>query len=1033
MKTKLHLQPFLLAFFLLLTALSSRPQAATITVTSTANTGTGSLRAALASASNNDVINFSVSLPATITLTTGELLVDKSVTILGPGANQLALNGNYPNTTNRVFNIANGVTVTISGLTIRDGHSADGGAGAAGQPGGGIYNAGVLTLNDCVVTNNPAGTGGTGAVGGNGGGIYNHTSAILTLDRCVISGNYSGTGGSGGTGGNGANGWYSWPWDSHTDGYPGSAGGVGGDGGTGGGIHSAGMLALHRCTLTGNLSGSGGPGGSGGRGGDAYYSVAAPGARGGNGGSGGVGGGAQMGGAIYAAGQVTLTNCTISGNQGGAGGNGGSGGAGGSYGLGGDYGSAGAAGAGGAGGSGGGICNSNTLMLRSCTIAFNSTGTGGAGFGAGAVGRGGGITNQTSAQVQVVNTIVALNTRPANTPDDLFGAFSSQGHNLIGNTNGGTGFGASGDLLNLNPALGQLADNGGPTWTHALLANSPAINWGDNGVAPATDQRGFPRIGDGRADIGAFEFYFAPVVLTQPATAVDSTGATLHGSVNPKELETLAWFEYGLDARYGSLTSVTNLGNGTNDIGISSPISGLLPWMTYHYRAVASNAVDRTDGPDWTFTLSGPSMGAPPSLTTLPDVTLPQGGSTVVSFTVSPQGLDVLVRANNPVLLPNSGLVLGGSGSSRWLSLAPDARHSGSAQVTVTASDGTRTVSGTFNVTVTPSSAEYHSPLLYLTSVPSVSTQTWRFRIVDAGTGSTNYVVEYRSDLSPTNGWTTPTNVVNLGGLLYQVDTGPPQHHTGFYRVKGFQLLSASVDSSDLTVAESASPAGAVIVFNGIYHGTVNYTWTDELGNTWTNQVQVNGNTAVLPVPPSFLSDNTSIDRLKHLTLQLQVGANYALGGTTRGTVSIEDNDAEWLGTIQTVNGTLGFELTLLQTNGSLQGQIKSGGSGFFPTNALAQVTFTENAFTMVATNIRLPVLTAYPSMSFTNYLDLRLDATSAPGQTNVSPTQVQGVATLVSKTPKRPYLDTGVSGTFLLLKPPPAPSTNEAPLTRVP
>lgn len=63
----------------------------------------------------------------------------------------------------------------------------------------------------------------------------------------------------------------------------------------------------------------------------------------------------------------------------------------------------------------------------------------------------------------------------------------------------------------LNVRLGPLANNGGPTRTHALRAGSPAIDRGSNAGAPATDQRGRARIkdgnGDGRAvtDIGAFE------------------------------------------------------------------------------------------------------------------------------------------------------------------------------------------------------------------------------------------------------------------------------------------------------------------------------------------------------------------------------------------------------------------------------------------------------------------------------------------------------------------------------------------------
>jgi hypothetical protein len=66
------------------------------------------------------------------------------------------------------------------------------------------------------------------------------------------------------------------------------------------------------------------------------------------------------------------------------------------------------------------------------------------------------------------------------------------------------------DLLDVDPKLGPLQDNGGPTQTHALLEGSPAIDAGDNTDAPEFDQRGegFPRIDPvtGIIDIGAFEF-----------------------------------------------------------------------------------------------------------------------------------------------------------------------------------------------------------------------------------------------------------------------------------------------------------------------------------------------------------------------------------------------------------------------------------------------------------------------------------------------------------------------------------------------
>ena len=159
-----------------------------------------------------------------------------------------------------------------------------------------------------------------------------------------------------------------------------------------------------------------------------------------------------------------------------------------------------------AAGAGGGIHTSG-LTLLNVTIADNSAHTGG-----GVFVENGGITS-------VRNTIIALNkVDQQGVGPDVFGAFTSGGHNLIGDGSGSTGFtdGTNGDQVGtdanpIDPGLAPLANNGGPTQTHALLAGSRAIDRGDNTNAPATDQRGVsrPRDGDGNhtriVDIGAFE------------------------------------------------------------------------------------------------------------------------------------------------------------------------------------------------------------------------------------------------------------------------------------------------------------------------------------------------------------------------------------------------------------------------------------------------------------------------------------------------------------------------------------------------
>ena len=101
------------------------------------------------------------------------------------------------------------------------------------------------------------------------------------------------------------------------------------------------------------------------------------------------------------------------------------------------------------------------------------------------------------------NTIIAGNTAPTGPDCNRFA--TSLGHNLIG-TSDGCGFTpAAGDLVNANPLLGPLQDNGGPTKTHALLEGSPAIDAGDNASCPATDQRGVARLQRAACDIGSYE------------------------------------------------------------------------------------------------------------------------------------------------------------------------------------------------------------------------------------------------------------------------------------------------------------------------------------------------------------------------------------------------------------------------------------------------------------------------------------------------------------------------------------------------
>src|SRR5437762_10672308 len=151
----------------------------TITVTNTNDGGRGSLRQAIADANNGDTIS-ATGVFGSIELSSGELPVNKNLTINGPGADKLSVENTH---SSRVFEIGSDKIVAISGLAINSGEAA---------LGGGIYNAGILEITRCSISGNE-----TGAVRerGLGGGIYNASRAEVAIIDSVISGNSADEGG----------------------------------------------------------------------------------------------------------------------------------------------------------------------------------------------------------------------------------------------------------------------------------------------------------------------------------------------------------------------------------------------------------------------------------------------------------------------------------------------------------------------------------------------------------------------------------------------------------------------------------------------------------------------------------------------------------------------------------------------------------------------------------------------------------------------------------------------------------------------
>jgi len=178
---------------------------------------------------------------------------------------------------------------------------------------------------------------------------------------------------------------------------------------------------------------------------------------------------------------------------------------------------------------GGGIYNSGPLALYNVTVSGNSASAGG------------GIYRH-SGTTTLADTILAGNTASSSSPD-CFGTLSSGGHNLLGNNDGCMGLtnGQNNDQVGtasapIDPLLGPLTDNGGPTRTRAILPGSPAIaaggyNCKDDQAHPLdTDQRGYPRLGSSACDIGAYQsriLYVAPGGNSATCDASGSPCATI--------------------------------------------------------------------------------------------------------------------------------------------------------------------------------------------------------------------------------------------------------------------------------------------------------------------------------------------------------------------------------------------------------------------------------------------------------------------------------------------------------------------------
>lgn len=165
-------------------------------------------------------------------------------------------------------------------------------------------------------------------------------------------------------------------------------------------------------------------------------------------------------------------------------------------------------------------------------------------------------------------------------------------------------------------------------------AQTVAERWGDYSLLSVdpTDNETFwyttQYVGFGssrKSKIASFKILSNPKAVTQAATSVSSTAATLNGTVNPNGLTTDYYFKWGTSTSYGNVTITNSAGSGSADLAVNASITGLTPGTTYHFCLVASNGDGTSSGNDITF-IPGQAEVTTSDITSITATTATGGG-----------------------------------------------------------------------------------------------------------------------------------------------------------------------------------------------------------------------------------------------------------------------------------------------------------------------------------------------------------------------------------------------------------------------
>ena len=297
-----------------------------------------------------------------------------------------------------------------------------------------------------------------------------------------------------------------------------------------------------------------------------------------------------------------------------------------------------------------------------------------------------------------------------------------------------------------------------------------------------------------------------PVVSTTPAVNVSYNSVSLTGTANPNSRSTIAYFQYGTTADYGTNSAPQDIGAGSTDINVTFDLTGILANTVYHYRIVANNIDGLSFGADQVFT----TITGPPNART----------NSASDITINSAVLNGIV---NPNALSTTAYFEWGLNTSYGNSTAVQDIGSGVADVGITATITGLSIDTTYNYRVVAANSlgtTYGANQLFLIQAPAAPSGLTTTAITPSSiylswTDNSNNEDGFKIERKTGAGGTyAQVAVVGVNTVSYS-DNGLASPVLYYYRIKAFNTIGDSAYSNE---SSATTPLAWIVVASGGYH-----------------------------------------------------------------------------------------------------------------------------------------------------------------------------------------------------------------------